>query len=222
MSSRRLPGKPLADIGGQTMIERVWRAVSASGVVSRVLIATEDDEICAAVSAFGGEFVRTGPAANGTLRVAEVIGARDVLVLNVQADMPFIEPSTLAAVMGLLERGAAVATASALLLGDEEDRSKVKITTDRFGRATAFSRSSLGGSGPTRVHVGIYGFGVGWLPRCLDAGKKYPEEAENLEQLAWLTAGIEILVVDVPVAPLSVDTPADLADARRWAALRER
>jgi 3-deoxy-manno-octulosonate cytidylyltransferase (CMP-KDO synthetase) len=207
----------LADIGGQPMILHVWRQVVEARCVDRVLIATDDDEIAAIASRAGAEVARTGPAPSGTHRVAQVVGQRAVSVLNVQGDQPFVERETLQAVCALLDRGAPVATARALLRGDPAAPARVKVTVDEQGRALRFSRRPLSAEGPHYVHIGIYGFGAGWLPRC--ASSVVPPElaGEELEQLAWLAAGIEIRVADVERAPLSVDTPEDLQEARRVA-----
>lgn len=217
LDSQRLPRKPLADIGGMTMIERVWRAVVEARVVDEVIVATEDEEIAAHAERFGARVARTGRAPNGTCRVAEVVGERRVQVLNVQADMPFVGREALLVVLDLLDAGAPVATARAPLREGHEDPARVKVAVDDRGRAIGFSRALIAGH-PPALHVGVYGFGVGVLPRCLAASLARPEGSERLEQLAWLEAGIEILVADLQEPVLSVDTPEDLATARRRAA----
>ena len=199
------------------MLAHVWRRVVEADCVDRVLVATDDDEIASLARSLGAEVARTGPARCGTHRVALAVGEAKVSVLNVQADQPFLEPETLRAVTALLDRGAQVATACAPLRGEATDRARVKILVDEQQRAIAFSREPLLPDGPHYVHIGIYGFGPGWLPRCAEARlpADSPLIAQDLEQLAWLAAGIEIRVATVARAPLSVDTPEDLQEARR-------
>jgi CMP-2-keto-3-deoxyoctulosonic acid synthetase len=199
------------------MILRVWHQVLEARCVDRVLIATDDDEIAALARRSGAEVARTGPAPSGTHRVARVVGGRPVSVLNVQGDQPFVEPDTLRAVCALLDEGAPVATARAPLQADPADPARVKVTVDEQGRALRFSRRPLALAGPHYVHIGIYGFGPGWLPACAQASMPPELAGEDLEQLAWLAAGIEVRVATVERAPLSVDTPEDLGEARRVA-----
>lgn len=211
--SRRLPRKPLLDLGGAPLVWRVYERVRACAAIDAVFVATDDAAIADAVTARGGHALRVdAPCASGTERVARAAARLDApLVLNVQGDEPFVEPGDLAAVVAALRAGAAIATLAAPLpAGLRDDAATVKVVRDAAGGALYFSRHPI----PGEQHVGVYGFrrdallAVARLPRGRLAA------AEDLEQLAWLEAGWRIDVRDVPAAPRSIDTPADLAAAR--------
>jgi 3-deoxy-manno-octulosonate cytidylyltransferase (CMP-KDO synthetase) len=205
----------LADIGGRPMLEHVWRGACAAGF-DRVLVATDDARVAAAAAAFGAEVVLTGEAPSGTHRVAAAVGEARVRVVNVQADQPFVDPDHLSEICACLGEGAEVATLSAPF-GDPADAgepARVKVTVDEGGRAVDFSRRPLPGA---RMHLGVYGFGVGWVGRCASVPPSPRSSAEDLEQLAWLDAGIAIHVRSVGRSWPSVDTEADLARARHRA-----
>lgn len=214
LESRRVPEKVLADLDGRSMLEHVWRRVRSVAAFDRVLVATDHPRIVQVVSAFGGEVVLTGPANNGTRRVALAVGDARVQVVNVQADQPLLDPAHLEVLLRRLDGGAPVATLYADLDGDPDDPARVKVVCDD-GRAVRFSRSPVPAGGPYRVHVGIYGFGPGWLARCAAAPITDGARAEDLEQVAWLDAGIAIHIDRVDRSTGSVDTPEDLAEVRR-------
>ena len=214
LRSARLPEKVLADLAGRSMLEHVWRRVREVAAFDRVIVATDDDRIASVVVGFGGEVVRTGDARNGTHRVALAVGAEPVQVINVQADQPLLDPTHLVQLIARLDAGAEVVTLCAPLEGDPHDRARVKVLRDG-DRAVAFSRGVFPTSGLPEVHVGLYGFAPGAVARCAVAPSTRRSRREDLEQVAWLDAGIRISVDRVDRAPLSVDTPADLEEVRK-------
>ena len=206
MGSRRLPGKALADVGGLPMVVHVWRRVAGSGLFDRVVVGTDDDRIAAAVVDGGGEAVITGPAPSGTHRVASVaaeLGASDVV--NVQGDQPLVPVEALQAVVRGLRR-ASMATVAAPLVGDPADAALVKVTVDG-GLARDFSRAPLDGA---LHHVGIYGFAGGALDLAVAAPSTGRARSEDLEQLAWMDAGLPIAVEGIASAPGGIDTAEQL------------
>lgn len=216
MGSTRLPGKALADLGGAPMVVRVWERVRRAEGIDRVLVATDDDRIAAAVRARGGEAVMTGVCASGTDRVAEAARNSGALrVVNVQGDEPFVEPTDIARVAAAVSEGTPIATAAAPLVDGWDDPARVKVVCDDAGRALYFSRQPIPSGGAYRLHVGLYAFTAQALAAVAALPPGVLERAERLEQLRWLAAGYRIKVVAIPEGALSVDTPADLERARR-------
>ena len=244
-ASTRLPGKPLLDIGGVPMIQRVVMQACASRA-DEVLVATDDERIAAAVSdprAPGKRIaVMTDPALpSGTDRVAAVADARGwpdaTIVVNVQGDEPFLPPRLIDQVAGLLERDplAAIATLAAPIDGLEEflDPNVVKVVTAQDGAALYFSRAPIpwtrdgstsgaagqGEFGGSMRHVGMYAYRVAALRTLTAMAPSNYEQREKLEQLRALEAGLRI-VVAVCIEPPGpgVDTESDLRRARERAA----
>jgi 3-deoxy-manno-octulosonate cytidylyltransferase (CMP-KDO synthetase) len=231
MAAARLPGKPLADIAGAPLIVRVWRQAIAADM-GPVAVAAGDPEIVAAVSAAGGYAVLTDPALpSGTdrvlaaLRLADPDGRCDAVV-NLQGDMPFIDPAAPRACAGLLARARSCDIAT--LVSPEEsvaDRTnpnvvKAILAMDEdgaSGRALYFTRSSLWGEGPIWRHIGLYAYRRAALERFCAQPPSALERREKLEQLRALEMGMEIQAAVIPVSPLSVDNPADLDRARKAA-----
>ncbi len=216
LGSTRLPGKALADLGGAPMVVRVWERVRRAEGIDRVLVATDDERIAAAVRSRGGEAVLTGECASGTDRVAEAARNTGALrVVNVQGDEPFVEPADIARVAAAVTEATPIATAAAPLTEGVEDPARVKVVCDDAGRALYFSRLPIPSGGPWRLHVGLYAFTAQVLAAVAALPPAPLERSERLEQLRWLAAGYRIRVVSVPAGPLSVDTPDDLERARR-------
>src|SRR5204863_2093215 len=232
MAATRLPGKPLADIGGLPMIVRVMRQAEAAGA-GPVAVAAGDPEIVAAVEAAGGRAVLTDPdLPSGSDRILAALaeldpaGERDV-VINLQGDMPFVAPSVLAACAGLLAEhpdcDIATVVAPEASPADRGNPDVVKAVLSmepgaRVGRALYFTRSTLYGEAAVWRHVGIYGYRRAALERFNAAAPSPLERREKLEQLRALELGLSIWAAVADAAPLSVDTPADLEAARRFAA----
>ena len=244
-ASTRLPGKPLLDIGGVPMIQRVVARACASSA-AEVLVATDDARIGAAVADTRHPersiAVMTDPALpSGTDRVAAVAAARgwsdDTVVVNVQGDKPFLPPGLIDQVAGLLEHDAtaAVATLASPIesLAEFIDPNVVKVVKAHDGAALYFSRAPIpwtregtsGGLAGQREfgdalrHVGLYAYRVGALRRLTALPPSAYEQREKLEQLRALEAGLRIVVAACrePPAP-GVDTEADLLRARQRAA----
>ena len=228
MAATRLPGKPLADIGGQPMILRVWRQAMAADV-GPVAVAAGDPEIVDLVRQAGGVAVLTDPALpSGSDRILAALaqvdpdGDHDV-VINLQGDMPFVEPSVLTACAGLLrwtpDCDIATVVAPESSPDDRANPDVVKAILAMappgdVGRALYFTRSQLYGDAPVWRHVGIYGYRRAALERFNASPPSPLELREKLEQLRALELGLSIWAAVADKAPISVDTPADLKAAR--------
>lgn len=232
--STRLPGKPLADLNGQPMIQRVYARARQVPDVERVVVATDDERIHAAVVGFGGDAVITSPAhRTGTDRIAEVAATLDAdVIVNVQGDLPLLDPSVVDAAIAPLraDAGLPMATISTPISSREEFQNPnvVKVVTDREGYALLFSRSPLPhhrDGAPAGIlghkHIGLYVYRRDFLLSFAQLAPTPLEQAEQLEQLRALEWGFRIKVTSVEAASIEVDTPRDLERARaQLAALR--
>lgn len=227
MAATRLPGKPLADIGGKPMIVRAWEQAALSGF--RVAVAAGDPEIVEGVEAAGGLAVLTDPdLPSGSDRIRAAVEAVDPdaahdVVINIQGDMPFASPDLARACADLLARESAcdIATlvAAEAEISDRTNPDVVKAVLalpegQTSGRALYFTRSTLYGDGPVWRHVGIYGYRRDALMRFCAAPPSPLEKREKLEQLRALEIGLQIWASVIDDAPLSVDNPSDLEAAR--------
>ncbi|MBV1922188.1 MAG: 3-deoxy-manno-octulosonate cytidylyltransferase [Pseudomonadales bacterium] len=236
-SSTRLPGKPLLDLAGKPMIQRVYEQATKSDA-ARVVVATDDERINACVQAFGGEVCMTSPDhESGTDRLAEVAEklalSDDDCVVNVQGDEPLIPPSVINQVARNLEvSGAAMSTLSEKIVseGVAFDPNAVKVVCDKNGIALYFSRapipwnrdtfSATGGALSQKQalqrHIGIYGYRVGFLHQFVQWGPCALEQTESLEQLRAMWHGKKIHVEQaVEPPPPGIDTEADLVEIRK-------
>ncbi len=239
-ASTRLPGKPLADIGGVPMIVRVAQAASAAGALD-VTVATDDSRVTAIVLAAGFEAELTRPEhTSGSDRVFEVVQRKGWLendiVVNVQGDEPLLPPALIAQVGQCLlsHPGIAVCTLREPILtaGEMADPNCVKVVVDNQDRALLFSRASIPHqrAGFDRLvemgnlgwrHVGLYGYRVSALRSFVALPPSPLERQESLEQLRLLENGIGLTVLPAcePAAG-GVDTPEDLARVRELVDLR--
>jgi 3-deoxy-manno-octulosonate cytidylyltransferase (CMP-KDO synthetase) len=229
MASTRLPNKPLADIGGAPMIVWVWRQAVAAKV-GPVVVAAAEREIADAIEKAGGRAVLTDPdlpsgtdRINAALKAIDPEGVHDVVV-NLQGDLPALDPDFVSiSVETLGPTGADIATLAAEIddPADYDNPSVVKPVvvwdvTGTRGRALYFTRARAPwGEGALYHHVGIYAFRREALSRFVALPPSPLEKREKLEQLRALEAGMSIAVARVDEVPLSVDTPADLARARK-------
>jgi 3-deoxy-manno-octulosonate cytidylyltransferase (CMP-KDO synthetase) len=227
MSSTRLPGKPLADIGGKPMIVHVLER-GREVDVGPVVVACDDERIAAAVRAAGGTAVMTrGDHESGSDRIFEAIETLDPdgrydVVVNLQGDLPTIDPALLRAAVALLDDGevAIGTTASEIVRPEERTASNaVKAVGTPIGprrlRALYFTRATAPwGEGPLYHHIGLYAFRRPALARFVSLPPSPLELREKLEQLRALEAGMRIDVAIVDGVPFGVDTPADLVRAR--------
>ena len=231
MAATRLPGKPLADIGGMPMILRALRQAQAAAIAP-VAVAAGDPEIVDVVEAAGGRAVLTDPAlASGSDRILAALAALDPegrfdAIINLQGDMPFVQPAILEACARLLadEPDCDIATVVAPE-ASPEDRANPDVVKAVLalapgaiaGRALYFTRSQLFGDAPIWRHVGIYGYRRAALERFNAAPPSPLELREKLEQLRAMELGLSIWAAIADKAPISVDNPADLAAARAYA-----
>ncbi|MGO9702292.1 MAG: 3-deoxy-manno-octulosonate cytidylyltransferase [Xanthobacteraceae bacterium] len=227
MAATRLPGKPLADIAGLPMIVHVLRRAEAAAV-GPVVVATDSPQIGAAVENAGGRAVMTRAGhASGSDRIFEALGKVDpngtaAIVVNVQGDLPTLEPSTLAAAVRLLaDQSVDIGTSAAEITRADErdDPAVVKVVGTLVApgrlRALYFTRATAPyGAGPLYHHIGLYAFRRAALERFVALPPSPLETREKLEQLRAIEAGMRIDVAIVDAAPLGVDTPDDLARAR--------
>jgi 3-deoxy-manno-octulosonate cytidylyltransferase (CMP-KDO synthetase) len=227
MASTRLPGKPLAEIAGEAMIVHVLRRAQAAKL-GPVVVATDSAEIAAAVDKSGGQAVMTrADHASGSDRIFEALDKADPrgearIVVNVQGDLPTIDPAQIAAALGPLSDPAVdIATLAAEITKPAErtNPNVVKIAGTPVGpsrlRALYFSRAAVpAGEGPLYHHIGLYAYRRAALERFVTLPASALEQREKLEQLRALEAGMRIDVAIVDAVPLGVDTPEDLETAR--------
>ncbi len=226
-ASTRIPGKPLADIGGTPMIERVYRRACLAKLPAQVIVATDDERIYEAAAGFA-EVRMTGTGhQSGSDRVGEVAaGLHHGIVVNLQGDLPLLDPALIDDLIAALraDPGLGMATIAVPVSSSDElrDPSIVKVVCDRGGRALYFSRSPIPfdrddpGSGKGALHhIGIYAYRRATLSSFCSLPPGELEKREKLEQLRALENGIVIGVVrhDGP-APMEVDTPGELEKVR--------
>jgi 3-deoxy-manno-octulosonate cytidylyltransferase (CMP-KDO synthetase) len=233
LAATRLPNKPLADIGGEPMIVHVWRRAVEAGI-GPVAVATDARDIAEAVIRAGGQAIMTrADHASGSDRIFEALekldpeGRHDVVV-NVQGDLPTIDPGAIAAsVSPLSDPVVDIATLVAVIEREEEktNPSVVKmvgspLSPGRF-RALYFTRATAPyGDGPLYHHIGLYAYRRKALSRFVSLRPSPLEMREKLEQLRALEAGMRIDAIVVNDVPLGVDTPHDLERAREIIAAR--
>lgn len=226
MAATRLPNKPLLDICGKTMIQRVWEQASRARLLEAVMVATPDSEIARTVEGFGGVAIMTSDRhRTGTDRLAEAAGGLDAaIIVNIQGDEPLIDPASIdAAVQPLLMEPDLQMTS--LMVRCPEDQldnpATVKVVCDCRGNALYFSRARIpfdrsGASGQAVMqHIGLYAYRRDFLIAYAAMEPTPLERTEMLEQLRALENGIRIRMVEVDQAPLSVDTVEDLERVRR-------
>ncbi len=225
-SSSRFEGKPLADICGKPMIQRVYERALRSATVSDVVVATDDERIFGAVRRFGGKAVMTSAAhRSGTDRIAEAVSGLSAadgdIIVNIQGDQPLFEPSQIDEVVKPLIDDPTVDFSTLIyrILRKEEvsDPNAVKVVFDRDHFALYFSRSPIpycrdaGGSPVYYKHHGIYAYRKSFLMTFTKMEEGYLERLEALEQLRAMEHGHRIKVVETLQDSIEVDTPQDLA-----------
>ncbi len=233
MQASRLPGKPMALIAGEPMIVHVWRRACAAEA-GRVVVATDSEEIAATIRQAGGEAVMTrADHASGSDRVFEAVNRVDPdadceFVVNLQGDLPTLEPHLVTACLSPLEldKQTHIATLAAEIreARERDDPNVVKVVgtplprQDGSGhqhlRALYFTRATAPfGDGPLFHHIGIYAYRRSALERFITLPPSVLEKRERLEQLRALEDGMRVDVVVVDTVPVGVDTPADLERA---------
>jgi len=228
-ASTRFPGKPLATLLGKPMIQWVYERTCTSSLVDRVIVATDDERIAAAVRGFGGEVAMTSPDhPTGTDRLAEVAaGLESELIVNVQGDEPLIEPGMIDQAVAPLRQDAAIrmGTLKTAVTSCEEflNPNVVKVVCDRDDFALYFSRAPIpcprdllddlpARFGQVRAwkHIGLYVYRREFLLRYPQLPATPLENLEKLEQLRALEHGVRIKAVTTAAASQGVDTPEDL------------
>jgi len=214
-NSTRFPGKPIVEIDGKTLIEHVYRRVEQAALVERIVVATDDRRIAAAVQRFGGTAIMTrDDHPSGTDRLAEAAQDLDpaTLVVNVQGDEPMIHPDDIdkAIAAARLQDAEIVTLKTKLEDAQGNDPNRVKVVTDQNGMALYFSRSKIPSGGTCFLHVGLYVYRVGFLKKFTKLEPGPLERAERLEQLRALEHGYRIRVVEVLNESWGIDTPEDL------------
>ena len=226
LAATRLPNKPLLMIAGEPMIVQVWRRAVEAGI-GPVVVTAPDPEVIAVVEAAGGKAQLTGiEHQSGSDRIAEALERVDPqgrydAVINVQGDLPVLEPETIRATFRLLaDPKVDIATPVALAAEDERENPNVvkavfEPTGKRTGKALYFTRlPAPSGSGPLYHHIGLYAYRRAALKAFVAAPQSELEKREKLEQLRALAIGLNIHVAVVDTVPLGVDTQADLDRAR--------
>lgn len=225
MGATRFPGKPLIDLCGKPMIQWVYERASKAVGVSRVMVATCDQEIIDAVTSFGGEAVMTSEAhRSGTDRLAEVASGLDAdVIVNVQGDEPLIDPKSIELALAPFAAEPGTLMTSLMAPIDRESAKdpnlvKVVVSTDNY--ALYFSRSPIPyerkplDTRPIYGHVGLYAYTKDFLLKFASMDPTPLEKAESLEQLRVLEHGYRIRMVEVDDRPLGVDTWSDLERVR--------
>lgn len=226
LASTRLPGKPLADIHGVPMIVHVLRRAQEAGI-GEVVVATDSEAVATAVEKAGGRAIMTrSDHLSGSDRIFEALEALDPehrwgLVVNVQGDLPTIDPADIRAALGPLSDPAVDIATLAAVITDRAELTNPNVVKAR-GRmvapdrlhATTFTRADATGPGPHYHHIGLYAYRRAALERFVKLPPSASELRERLEQLRALDAGMRIDVAIVKSVPLGVDTPEDLEKAR--------
>jgi 3-deoxy-manno-octulosonate cytidylyltransferase (CMP-KDO synthetase) len=228
-ASTRFPGKPLALIGGKTMIRRVYDQALQCRDLDYVVVATDDPRIEKEVASFGGNVMMTSPDhKSGTERCGEAAirlkGRGAGVVINIQGDEPFIHPEQISQLAGLFRRKEVMIGTLVKQVKSEGvlfDPNVVKVIFDKNGRALCFSRQALPycrgieqtewlKAGKFYKHIGLYGYRTEVLKQITELPVSGLEKAESLEQLRWIENGYPVHVAETERESVAIDTPADL------------
>lgn len=226
-ASTRFPGKPLVDIGGKSMIQRVYEQAMKCRMLTEVIVATDHEEIAQAVEAFGGQVTMTSANhQSGTDRCYEALSHSSAgfdYVINIQGDEPFINPKQIGELANLLDGTTQLATLARKIENEQDlfNPNVVKVVFDKHGRALYFSRSAIPFNRTVeksqwhtqRVyykHVGIYAYRTDILQKITQIAPSGLEKAESLEQLRWLENGYSITVAETEYPTIGIDSPEDL------------
>ncbi|PJJ79084.1 3-deoxy-manno-octulosonate cytidylyltransferase [Mucilaginibacter auburnensis] len=226
-ASSRFPGKPLVDIAGKSMIQRVYEQAGKCADLTDVIVATDDDRIFDHVINFGGKAIMTADYhQSGTDRCAQVAAIHkdyDVII-NIQGDEPYIEPEQISKLAACFEApDAQIATLIKRIKTEHElhNPNSPKVVVNKLNEAVYFSRSALPhirGEQPENwleffayyKHIGIYGYRADILQQITKLEVSSLEKAEALEQLRWIENGYRIKVAETEFETYAVDTPGDL------------
>ncbi len=230
-ASTRFPGKPLVDILGKSMIERVYLQAKKSNSLDDVIVATDDLRIFKLVKGFGGRVMMTGDNhPNGTSRCNEVISALEMnnenydVVVNIQGDEPYIEPGHISELVRLFNDDKTEISSLSTLISDNKElfnSNVVKVVMDHGGKALYFSRQAVPFVMETQQeewlkktsfykHIGIYAYQTSILKSIANLPSMPLEQSERLEQLRWLEHGFSINIKIIDYKGVGIDTPEDL------------
>jgi 3-deoxy-manno-octulosonate cytidylyltransferase (CMP-KDO synthetase) len=229
-ASTRFPAKPLADIDGKSMIQRVYEQVAKSKSITTAIVATDHQEIYDHVKKFGGEVCMTSENhVSGTDRCYETLTLQKQTfdyVINIQGDEPFIQPEQIDLLSALLDGNTEIATLVKII--DQQDQlfnaNVVKAVVSKNKEALYFSRSTVPHIRNTDEsewltkhtfykHIGMYGYRSDILKQLTQLEVSSLEKAESLEQLRWLENGFKIKVAETKTETIGIDTPDDLEKA---------
>ena len=220
--STRFPGKPLIDLAGKTMIQRVYEGVSRSQLIDRVIVATDDQRIFYEVKSFGGDVMMTSAQhQTGTDRCIEIVNEVDQcdIAINIQGDEPLVNADQIDQMLdAFADSSVQIATlASSNITKDEiENFNRIKLVLDQNDNALYFSRSAIpntskGGSSDIYMkHIGLYAFRKEALKRIETMMPCGIEQAESLEQLRWMFYGERIKVIKTTIETPNIDVPEDV------------
>lgn len=226
-NSSRFPGKPLIDIAGKTMIQRVVEQAAKSELIDEVVVATDDQRIFEHVQSFGGNVMMTSENhMNGTERCGEVIEtyADFDIVINIQGDEPLIQPEQLGKVIALFEDDKVEIGSLCKKLTDADDLfnpNRIKVVKNAANDGLYFSRGAIPFQKDQKrtkwldnadyfKHIGIYAWRLNTLKKLLQLPISQLEQLESLEQLRWLDAGYKIRLAETTIETPNIDTPEDL------------
>ena len=230
-ASTRFPGKPLVDIAGKSMIQRVYEQAKKCSQLSEVIVATDDDRIFEHVQDFGGKAVMTSSShQSGTDRCAEVAEKYPEydVIINIQGDEPYIDPEQISKLISCFdEANTQLATLIKKVLSEQElhNTNSPKVIINKNSEAIYFSRSPLPhirGQEPQHwlqhftyfKHIGIYGYRADILKQITKLPVSRLEKAESLEQLRWIENGYKIKVAETEIETVAIDTPEDLKNLK--------
>lgn len=230
MASTRFPGKVLAKLGDQTMIEHVWRKAKTAIKLDDVLIACDHEEVFNVANGFGANVVMTDPdLPSGSDRIAQAIANKScAIVVNIQGDEPFIDPLTIDRLAEVLQKDPTLQMGTVIkkIVSQEEfeNPNVVKCVIDQAGYALYFSRSPIpyerdvhaGAEHFKYKHLGLYAYRKDFLLQYTRWPKSTLEHCEQLEQLRVLENGFRIKTVVTAQESIAIDTPADLEKAILW------
>jgi 3-deoxy-manno-octulosonate cytidylyltransferase (CMP-KDO synthetase) len=225
-ASSRFPGKPLIDLKGKSMIQRVYEGASKSDLISELIVATDDERIYNEVKRFGGQVVMTASThQTGTDRCAEVVNQlqhADV-VINIQGDEPLVDYRQLNQLIDAFnsdEVKIATLASRKITLDDLQNPNRIKVVLDNNNKAIYFSRSAVPNAANLREdaltfypflrHIGLYGFRTDVIKEITQLEPTLLEQTESLEQLRWLYYGYSIHVVETTIETPNIDSPEDV------------
>lgn len=226
-ASTRFPGKPLVDVQGKPMIQRVYENVIKSDLFTEVVVATDDERIVKVAESFGAKVVLTSKEhESGTDRCGEVIQQLQNefdIVVNIQGDEPMVNPLQLKELVDVFKNPQAqIATLKSIITNEEDiaNPNVVKVVTSKDGKALYFSRSTIPYNRNSTVvsyfkHIGLYAYTSDTLKKITQLSLGELEKIESLEQLRWLENGYNIYVAESNFKNIGIDTPEDLIELNK-------